>query len=565
MSSSPVSRACGVVAAALAVAMLTPAANAQTCAAPADCPATTAPKATGALRVSVQTHDVPFDRAKLRASLSQELRRPVVLVERGGADVRVELQGATHADVSYTNPSGAMFQRGVDLPPDRERSVQVISWLVVNLVRDEASELLDELRARRKEEADARAAADQAAADQAAADQAAEKAAATEKLRAASALAEQAAADAARARAEQAAKRAPPPDDLLRDPLRGFDAAVATPLSLLRDSPRRELHVQLALGYGESGAIRGIAFSPGVLRVRRELLGVVVGVGAAFVGRRARGIVAAVGYSQVDGSLEGVLVGVGAAVQRGPVARGAVLALGGAMATDMRGVLLGGGFATAKSLQGIAASAGATIIRGASDGALLGAGANFSSRHRGLEIAGGANVARELEGVAIAPINVHRRVKGVQLGVVNVAEEVDGAAIGVISIAKNGRVQPVLWGGWGGSAHVAIKCLAGYVFTEFGSGIDLNDDQFSYDGGLGGHFKLGRYFFLEPSVHYSATHGFVDASGAPDAQRLHYLAQLGVRLSDKLDLLAGGGVRHTFSGGSGTPFAPEIRAGIAFF
>jgi len=340
---------------------------------------------------------------------------------------------------------------------------------------------------------------------------------------------------------------------------------VSTPLSLLPDSPKRELHLQLALGYGDSGAIQGAAISPGVLRVRRELLGVVVGAGAAFVGRKVRGVVVAAGYSQIDGNLEGVLAGGGAALQRGPVARGAVLAIGGAMATDMRGVLLGGGFATATSLRGVGAAAGATIIRGPSEGVLLGAGANSSSRHRGVEISGGVNVSRELDGVAIAPINVHRRVTGVQLGVVNVAEEVDGAAIGVISIAKNGRVQPVLWSGWGGSAHIAIKCLAGYVFTEFGSGIDLNDDQFSYDGGLGGHFKLGRYFFLEPSVHYSATHGFVDASGAPDGQYMSYLAQLGFRVGDKLDLLAGGGVRHTVAGGPGAVIAPEARVGIAFF
>jgi hypothetical protein len=571
MSSSPVSRASVVVAVALGVATLTRGASAQPCAPPADCRAPPLPPppkaATDALRVSLEAHGFTFDRAQLRASLSRELGRPVVLVERGNSDIQIELQSATRAEVDYANPSGTVSHRGVDLPPDRERSVQVVSWLVVNLVRDQASELLDELRARRKEEADARAAAEQVAADKAAAEAAvAEKAAAAEKSRAATALAAEAAADAARKRAEQEAKRPTPPDDLLREPLRSFDAAVATPLSLLRDSPKRELHLQLALGYGESGAIRGAAISPGVLRVRRELLGVVVATGAAFVGRGTRGVVAALGYSQVDGSLEGVLVGGGAAVQRGPVARGVVVALGGAMATDMRGVLLGGGFVTAKSLQGVGMAAGVTIIRGPSEGALLSSGANSSSRHRGVEISGGVNVARDLQGVAIAPINVHRRVKGLLIGVVNVAEEVDGAGIGLINIVKNGRVQPVLWtGGADGSAHVAIKSRAGYVFTELGAGIDLNDDNFSYDGGLGGYIPLGRYLFLEPSMHYSATHGLVDAAGPPDAQRLHYLAQVGLRLADKLDLLAGGGVRHTVSGGAGAAVAPEARVGIAFF
>jgi Ca2+-binding RTX toxin-like protein len=564
MKVSRVSRSHAVVVAALGVALLPRVASAQTCAAPADCPATTEPPtrpkaATVALRVRVDAHGFPFDRAKLRASLAQDLQRPVVLAE-GSADVSVDLQSATHAQVSYTNPSQATFQSGIDLPPDRERSVQVVSWLVVNLVRDEASELLNELRARRLEETELRAAADKAAADKAAAD----KAAATEKALADAAKADKAAADkaaaeAARKRAKQAAKPPLVPDDLLRDPLRSYDAAVATPLSLLRDSPKRELRLQLALGYGESGAIQGIGVSLGVLRIRRELQGVAAGVGVAVVGRRAR-------YAQVDGILEGALVGAGAAVQRGPFMRGVVVAVGGAMANDVTGVMVGGGFSTARSLRGLALSGGATIIRGPSEGVLLGAGANSSSQHRGIEISGGANVARDLEGVAIAPVNVHRRVKGIQFGVVNVAEQVDGAAIGVISFAKNGRVQPVLWtGGLDGSAHVAIKSLAGYVFTELGSGIDLNDDQFSYDGGIGLHLKLGKYFFLEPSVHYSATHGLVDASGAPDAQRVHYLAQLGFRVSNKLDLLAGGGVRQTVAGGTGAAIAPELRAGIAFF
>ena len=108
MSSPPVSRAYVVVTAVLGVAMLTRGASAQPCAAPADCPATTAPpvpQATDALRVSVVAHEFAFDRAKLRASLSRELARPVVFVERANADVQVELQGA--ARVSMTTPSAA--------------------------------------------------------------------------------------------------------------------------------------------------------------------------------------------------------------------------------------------------------------------------------------------------------------------------------------------------------------------------------------------------------------------------------------------------------------------------
>jgi hypothetical protein len=347
--------------------------------------------------------------------------------------------------------------------------------------------------------------------------------------------------------------------------LRSFDVALATPISLLRDSPKRQLLLQLALAYGESGGVDGIAVSPVALRIRRDLEGVAVGTGVVIVGGSVRGVATAVGYSQVGGNLEGVLVGAGAAVQRGEKARGIIVSAGGAIASETTGELAGAGFATAKSLSGVGLSAGANIIRGPSEGLLVAGGANWSNRHRGLAIAGGVNIARELEGIALAPINVHGRVKGVQLGIVNVAEEVDGAAIGVVSLSKSGRVQPMFWGGYNAAAHLALKSIAGMVFTQIGGGVDLDASAFTYDGGIGLHLKLGQTFFLEPGVHYSAAQKTTDTTGKPDTHRAHYVALLGVRLGNKLDLLAGGGVSQRLVGTTGAAIEPDVRAGIAFF
>ena len=550
-------RSQAAVAAALCAVLVAQLASAEVADASA-APSSVAPAApeNGPLLVWLDARDQAFDRVGLQASLARELGRPVTFTDdASAAAVQIRVSDPQHADVHYATPAGEQLSRSVELPPDRKRAVQVVSWLTVNLVRDEASELLQELRARRKEEADARAAQEQAAADKAAADKSAADKAAADK----------AAAEAARRKAAQNAQRTPLRDELLRDPRRSFDAAVATPLSVLPDSRKRELRLQLALGYGDSGAIRGIALSLGALRMRRDLLGMAFGAGATLVGGDARGILAAGGYSQLDGNLEGIQFGGGAAVQRGPLARGAVVSAGGVLAGNVTGGVFGGGFATARSLRGVGVSGGATIIRGKSEGLLLAGGATVAATHRGLAIAVGVSTAGELEGISLALVNVHRRVKGLQLGIVNVAEEVDGAAIGLISIAKNGRVQPVLWSSPDGSVHVAIKSLAGWAFTELGSGIDLRDDEFSYDGGVGAHLKLGAGFFLEPSVHYSATHQTADAAGAPDAQQLHYLLQVGFRLANKLDLLAAGGVRHTIAGGTGAALAPEFRGGIAFF
>jgi len=563
MSFAPVSRGRAVVAGALCCALATSAwADETSGKTPPNATAGAAAQPAGPLLVWVEAQPEAFDKASLQASLARELGREVTLTDDASvAVVRVRLSDAAHADVQYTTPAGEQLSRTVDLPPDRQRAVQVVSWLTVNLVRDEASELLDQLRARRKQEADARA-AEQAAADKAAAEKAAADKAAADKAAADKAAADKAAANKAKAAPDTKAK--PPHDDLLRDPLRSFDFAFATPLSLLHDSPRRVLHLQLAFGYGGAGAIDGATVSLGYLRVRRDLFGVAAGMGAAFVGGNARGVVASVGYSQLDGDLEGVQLGVGAAVQRGAHARGAVVAAGGAVAGNLTGALLGGGFATAKSLQGVGIAGGATVIRGPSQGVLIAGGANTSATHEGVELAAGVNTAGDLSGVAIAPINVHRHVKGIQIGIINVAEDVD-AAIGVLSIAKNGRVQPVLWTSVDGSAHLAIKSIAGCVFTQIGGGVDLSSEKVSYDGGIGLHLRLGNVWFLEPGVHYSALLDTADASGAPDEQQLHYLAELGLRVGEKLDLIAGAGVRHTIVGGSGSPFHPEARAGIAFF
>jgi hypothetical protein len=514
----------------------------------------------GPLVLWIDAPGAELDASKLQAELSHELKREVVLTS-AAADAAVQIRvEAARARVHYTTESGERLDRSVELPPDRRRSLEVVSWLTVNLVRDEASELLSELRARRKAEAEARAAAEQAAAERAAADKAA---------------AEKAAADAAaRKKAEQARNAAnaaggspqkKQTDDLLRDPLRSFDLALVTPLSLIHDSKKRELKLQLSLLYGESGGMRGAALGLGVVRVRRYVEGAATGLPAVLVGGDLHGVVASIGYSEVAGELDGVLVGAGAAWHRGQHARGAVIAVGGALAGDMDGAVIGAGFATAPALRGAAVAAGATVIRGPSRGTLVAGGANITADHEGALVAGGANVARDVNGIAIAPVNVARRVRGLQIGVVNVADEVDGAAIGVLSFAKNGQFQPVIWGAADGSAHVALKSTVGWAFTQLGAGINLDENTFSYDAGAGLHLKLGRRFFLEPGVHYSGHHDTADASGSLDEHQLHYLVQGGVRVGDKLDFLVGAGVRHTIAGGSGAALAPELRGGVAFF
>jgi hypothetical protein len=524
------------------------------------------PAAAEPLKVWVDARNTELDQRRLRQFLARELKRDVVIVsDAGGAAVQIRVHNGVRAQVEYTTGTGERLTREVELPPDRDRSLEVLSWLTVNLVRDEASELLDELRARRKEEAAARAAEEQAAADKAAADKAAADKAAADKAAADKAAADKAAAEQAKRKIDL--KVEAPNAGLLKDPKRSFDLALATPVSLLRDSHKRELWVQLAFAYGESGGIRGVAVSPVGLRIRQDVLGHAVGAAFVLVGGNVKGTVLSAGYSQVDGNLQGVQVGAGVAIQRGKLARGVIVAAGAAVAGDMTGVLVGAGIASARSLNGVAASAGITVIRGPAEGILVGAGATFASDFKGTAVSAGVNVARDLRGIVVAPLNVQRRVSGLQLGIVNVAQEVDGAAIGIISIAKNGRLQPVLWGDSDGAMHVALKSIAGYAFTQLGGGLDLRSKKLSYDGGIGAHLRLTETIFLEPGVHYSGrqTVESTETGSGPSQHHLHYMAGAGLRLANKLDLLAAGGVRHTLEGTDVGAVTPEARFGLAFF
>jgi hypothetical protein len=486
--------------------------------------------AAGPLSVWIESDATGLDAEGLRVALSRELGRDVEISrDAKEAVVKIRVAGA-HAAVSYRTPAGEQLSRAVELPGDSQRSLEVVTWLTVNLVRDEASELLEELRARRKAEAEARAAAERDAAEKAAAERAlAEKAAAEEALRAAE-----------RKRAAQAPSAAntgagtpnPPKDELLRDPLRSMDLAFVTPLSLLRDSERRLLRLQLALVYGASGAIQGVAAGPGVLRIRRDLQGIAGGAAAVLVGGDARGIIAA-GFAAVSGKTEGVMIGAG--------------------------------FVNGHSFRGIAASGGADVFRGVSQGLQIAGGVNVSGDLHGVALAA-LNVTRDLDGLAIGAVNVQHRVKGLSIGVVNVAEQVDGAALGVVSVAKNGRVQPLLWASSDGAIHAAVKSIAGVAFTQLGAGIEPSGNHFSYDGGVGLHLKLGARFFVEPGVHYRGVSRTSSASGAPDEHQLHYLLQAGLRLGRAADVLVGGGLRHSLNPAEGqAALAMEGVVGLAFF
>jgi hypothetical protein len=67
-------------------------------------------------------------------------------------------------------------------------------------------------------------------------------------------------------------------------------------------------------------------------------------------------------------------------------------------------------------------------------------------------------------------------------------------------------------------------------------------------------------------VHYSGSQSVGDAEASSDARHdLHYLLGFGLRVGNKVDFLAAGGVRQHVTGPDADGAAPEGRLGIAFF
>ena len=137
--------------------------------------------------------------------------------------------------------------------------------------------------------------------------------------------------------------------------------------------------------------------------------------------------------------------------------------------------------------------------------------------------------ARDVEGVQAAVVNVAKSAD-VQIGVVNVADRIDVASLGLVSIAGNGRIQPFLMAGYlpDASVNVGVRFIAGYGFTQFAFGQELDESRFRFEGGGGFHYEVERddigvqAVAAELSGHYSNTYQGDHSFEGDQVGRVHY-------------------------------------------
>jgi hypothetical protein len=345
--------------------------------------------------------------------------------------LELSVDARRRATAVVRNDRGERVERVVDLPKDRTRATESLAWLVGNLARDEASDLLRALEKGQPETPVAGA----ATAPPEAPTGANPEAPGPEKE-----APKPPAGAPAETRTQPAAPRAERPSAF-------FNLTFVHPLTLVPRTEERTLKLELGFGYSRVGAVQGLAMNLGAVRVERETQG--AGVALGFVrAQSVRGVVTALGATSAD-DVEGAEVALGAAVAL----------------RDVRGA----------------------------QGALFATVAN--GRVAGIQASAGSNVAGSLDGAQVGLVNVAGKVRGVQVGLVNVADEIDGISVGLVSVADNTRVSALAWASDTEIANVSLKLVTGYGYTQYGAGVRTNPTEYVAEVGLGAHFQKGDVFF----------------------------------------------------------------------
>jgi hypothetical protein len=491
------------------------------------------------LPVALELVSTPLTAKEVESALASELRVPVKVTTRPspkGLAIAVKWRRAT---VSFVNDGGEKTTRSINLPADRAQSLEIIALLAGNLARDEAGELLERLTPAEPPPAPP---APPPAETAEPAPEPAEKAVAPTKEK------------------EELPKPPPskkqglppppklppppaplPPPDLaklIRDENASFNLSLWYPTTLLSETDRRVIHGELGLAYSRIGALEGAALTLGYLRVEQQHVGFSSTLGWNRVDGKVLGVQMAAIGTEGHGNLRGYETSSLLALRWGKV-EGAQTATLFARAEDVIGLQASAVAARARDVQGVQASSVAVsrdfmgiqagVVAASNDIQGVQAGVVSMARDvKGFQ-ASVVGAARDVDGVQAGVVNVAKSAE-MQIGVVNVAERIDVASLGVVSIAGNGRVQPFVMAGYlpDASVNVGVRFVAGYGFTQFAFGQELDETRFRIEGGGGFHYEVERddigveAVAAELSGHYSNTYQGDHTFEGDQVGRVHY-------------------------------------------
>jgi hypothetical protein len=560
----------------------------------------------------------------IRAAVEKELGLPTQASPDRPYAGRVFVEGVAGPAVivRFESKDGATkLERRVALPFDRARRSLVISWVVGNLVRNEAAEILSGMKG-------------VGSSDAAEVPLAEEPAPGMEQINVSPIEPAPSAPEQATRLTESAnpvASDAPKPkanavtgaeSDLGRS--RIIHLALFSPqVALDRDSAQHRYRLSFGGAYSHLGALSGFGLTGLVDRVDTRMKGAQIS-GIWSHTKDSRGVLVAGIGTSASGDLEGAelagvvslrqgcvlgaqLSGVWAmarnrcelfqqgtlrldtkglvGIQIGGVGtyvdggfRGAQLAGALTVATDhSEGAQISGGLNLAEDLtaiqlgainvgrdiEGVQLSGSVNLSRDLS-GAQLGV-INVGRDLKGLQVSGSVNLSRDVHGVQLGVVNVGRDVHGLQLGIVNVARENRGFALGLFNWSNGARIQPTYFFQTPGLQNVGFKTISGHATSSVSFGYDAPRDIART------HFAFGvRTSFDRVALGVDMGYGWVlERFSTGPSDRAHELDLIGTVTLEIvrrwISIYGGGGAALPVSGV--VPLEPRglAQAGISLF
>jgi hypothetical protein len=519
------------------------------------------PEPPNGLPVVITLGSSELESPALEAALRRELGVPLSFDPLAKDRLEIVITGR-RANVTYYRTEGDPVTRSVDLPRDRERALETIAFLAGNLARDEAAELLSLL-----------APATEATAEEPT-----------------PAPPEPPPAPPPPANERKPVPLARKPGELIEPNPFAWNLSLWHPTTLLADTERRRMSLEIGVAHSRLGALRGAALTLGYLRIDQPS----EGYAAAILWNRSgpfKGIQTAIFVNEGHGPLTGISYADILNFRDGDItgAQGSLLYVqanaitgfqgGGLVAWSdgLRGAQLSGiGGYVGENASGVQISGTTAIARQDLDGVQIAGLLGYTRDLHGVAVDGLVSVARDVHGaqlsglfsfardvsgVQLAAVNVARRVKGVQIGVVNVADENDGGAIGLVNVSRNGKIQPSVWySGPDTWLNTGVKLVSGYTYTLLGGGYDASGERVRYQATAGLHLPVERGH-LEAGIGVARLH-YARERLPLARQEARFESRVGWEVVRYLTPFVGGGFDYRLVG-EGATFHGEFVAGVS--
>ena len=569
------------------------------------------------LLVEVVPGSMELDVEEIRSAIASELSLPITTdsTQPYVGKVSVDALLAPVVRVRYESKDGTTkLERRGALPVDRNKRSVVVAWVIGNLVRNEAAEILAGMTQSHSPGSIRGGSTEAVGGSEAGAANSESAARDASDSDGRTATIEQNSDRPIALRGDVRVAGTVAPRDATLLAARVLNLALYAPqLALGRDAERHRYALSVGALYSRVGALSGVGFTLLVDRIERRSKGVVVaglwsqtdefvGTAVAGLGIQSSGTLRGADISGLVALRQGCVVGAqvtgiwasandSCLHSKSPIF-GQRRALEGAQIAGIiarldggfRGAQVAGAGAFARDdFDGVQSAFGLTYSRGSFVGGQLALGANFGlGDMRGIQLAGGFNhvardahgaqvamgfnSARDIRGMQLAFVNSARDVSGLQVGFVNVAKKRTGLALGLFNWSEGARLQPTYFFQTPGLHNLGYRNVAGHSSSSLSFGYDPINNTARTHFAVGVRGELGRF-----AVAVESGYGWVleNFSNGPRRDRAHELDLIATGTLELvpgvLSIYGGGGVAQPVAGRVEIEPRGLAQAGVSLF